>query len=162
MSDDGADLGVTAGRALKSVLGGDPQPSESERMSMAEMEKQIRSRPLPLEGEPPWGRDDVKDAYSYASECIAHAFLVCADEDPEVLTRELYYPDDYEAEILRGKQKEANTAVWEAMKERWPGADEWLGGATGFMVGWAYNAARCIKELPPAPNPAIVTVGGES
>jgi hypothetical protein len=29
---------------------------------------------------------------------------------------------------------------------------------TGFMVGWAFNAARRCLELPPAPNPALLTV----
>lgn len=27
---------------------------------------------------------------------------------------------------------------------------------TGFMWGWAVNAARAIVELPPVPNPAII------
>jgi hypothetical protein len=37
--------------------------------------------------------------------------------------------------------------------------DEEAGGMTGFMWGWAFNAARRICELPPAANPAIVTIG---
>ena len=33
-------------------------------------------------------------------------------------------------------------------------------GITGFQWGWAYNAARRCLELPPEPNPAIITIGG--
>ena len=29
---------------------------------------------------------------------------------------------------------------------------------TGFMWGWAVNAARAILELPPVPNPAILVI----
>jgi hypothetical protein len=32
-------------------------------------------------------------------------------------------------------------------------------GLTGFQWGWAVNAARRCVELPPAPNPAILTIG---
>ena len=30
---------------------------------------------------------------------------------------------------------------------------------TGFMVGWAYNAAAWLMDEPPAPNPALLTIG---
>lgn len=33
---------------------------------------------------------------------------------------------------------------------------------TGFMWGWAVNAARRCVELPAVPNPAIVTIGGDA
>lgn len=35
-------------------------------------------------------------------------------------------------------------------------------GLSGFMWGWAANAARRCLELPEVPNPAIVTIGGGS
>lgn len=31
--------------------------------------------------------------------------------------------------------------------------------STGFMWGWAVNAARRCLELPPVPNPALLTIG---
>jgi len=30
---------------------------------------------------------------------------------------------------------------------------------SGFQFGWALNAVRAIVELPPVPNPAILTIG---
>lgn len=165
---DGANLGVDAGRALKTILGGEPEPAEAERVSMEALEKRIRSRALPGEGVKPWEAVG-EDGYSVASEVIAHCFLVLADEDPSLLTRQEFYTEadfkHHEGEDwwqnLVGRPKEASEACWRAFTERWPNGDEWIGGATGFMVGWAFNAARSIKGQPPAPNPAIVTIGGE-
>jgi hypothetical protein len=163
---DGANLGVSAGRALKTILGGDAPPEGAECVSMAELEQRIRSRPLPGEGTKPWEADDKDDAYSVAAEIVAHAFLVLADEDPTLLTRQEFYTEDdfrhHEGEDwwhgLVGKPKDASEVIWRAFTDRWPNGDEWVGGATGFMVGWAFNAARSIKGEPPAPNPAILTV----
>jgi hypothetical protein len=165
---DGANLGVSAKRALGTILGGDPEPDDSERVTMAELEKRIRSRPLPGEGTKPW-ESEGDDAYSVASEIIAHAFLVLADGDPTLLTRsEVYTEDDFKHHkgedwwhSLVGTKKDPNDAAWRAFTERWPNGDEWIGGASGFMVGWAFNAARSIKGEPPTQNPAIVTIGGE-
>lgn len=167
---DGANLGVSAGRALGTVLGGEPEPGPDERVTMAELEKRIRSRPLPGEGDKPYESDsDDVDAYSIASEIIAHAFLVLADEDPTLLTRrEVYTEDDFKHhegedwwQGLVGKPKDATDAIWQAFTQRWPKGNEWIGGASGFMVGWAFNATRSITGEPPAPNPAILTLGSE-
>jgi DNA-binding CsgD family transcriptional regulator len=158
---DGADLGVSAHRALETVLGGKPEPTENERVDMAELERRIRSRPLP---------DEVPArglGYSEMSECIAHGFLVLADEDPELLTRIEHYTGHeldgsgdavWWRENMTGVAKEPDAAMWNAFQERWPEADC---GASGFMVGWAFNAVRAIKGLSPVQNPAIVTVGGK-
>jgi hypothetical protein len=43
--------------------------------------------------------------------------------------------------------------------ERWPDADEWWGGASGFQVGFAFNTARFIRGEPPVGNPAILEIG---
>ena len=134
---DGANLGVSARRALGTILGEKPQPSDEDRVSMKELEARIRSRPLPGEGTPPWKDEDTSDAYSKAAEILAHAYLVLADEDPDLLTK----------------------GMWDAFTARWPDGDDWIGGVSGFMEGWAFNAARSIKQLPPTPNPAIIEIG---
>lgn len=166
---DGANLGVSAGRALKTILGDEPQPSEQERATLDELEARIRTRSLPGDGTRPWdGGND--DAYSVAAESIAHAFLVLADERPELLTERRFY-DGTEMDAngeenaqwwhqhMTGKEREPTEAIWAAFKERWPNGDDWIGGATGFMVGWAFNAVRTIKHIEPAQNPAIVEMG---
>lgn len=160
MSDDGANLGISARRALGTVLGGQPAPTEDEWSTLEEMRARILAAPLPGDGPGIYDRAmETGDAYSLAADSIAHAFLVCEQEDPGVLQRvTVFGPDNCEIEDLWGKPVDANQAVWEAACARWPGADEWWGGATGFMVGFAYNAACAITGLPPAPNPAFMTI----
>jgi hypothetical protein len=45
---------------------------------------------------------------------------------------------------------------YDLMKQDNIGIDEL--GLTGFMWGWAVNAVRRCLELPPVPNPAIITL----
>lgn len=52
---------------------------------------------------------------------------------------------------------------YDAVERRWPGFDRWLGGATGSMVGWAFNVARAFLDelgpsLPPEPEPTATNV----
>lgn len=159
MNSDGAEMGITAGRALDAVLGGKTEPEEESVQTREEVRQRIEAAPLPGDGEPPWELAEEMNAYSLATDSLAHAFLVLAEERPELLEHDGRFPDDFEIEELRGRPTGDPTgAIWEAMKERWPGADEWIGGATGFMVGFAFNQVRWLMEKPPAPNPAIVTV----
>lgn len=170
MGSDGAHLGVSAGEALKTIIGGEPEPPG---ISMRDLEERIRSRPLPGDGKPPYEMEDLDEAYSVASEIMAHAFLVLADERPELLTEVRYYDgsemddrgeDDAKwwRERMTGKAKDPTTVMWEAYMERWPDGDEWIGGASGYMVGWSFNAVRAIKGVEPAPNPALMTVEDRS
>lgn len=46
--------------------------------------------------------------------------------------------------------------LWEKAKQHFPEGN--FSEATGFQVGWAVNAARRCANLPPVPNPAIITV----
>lgn len=154
---DGANLGITAKRALDTILGGDPQPSEAERTTREETRQRVLAAPLPGEGPSPWERAESgeitkDDGYSLCADSLAHAFLVLAE------TRQLFYPDDGEIESLRGKPMDGCSAFWEAAKERWLNLDEWLGGASGFQVGFAHNTVRFILARPPTENPAIVEV----
>jgi hypothetical protein len=163
MSGDGSNMGLTAGRAMRAVLGG-AQPTDKDRQTVEELATRIRQAPLPLEGEPPFEREG--DGYSIAADSIAHAFLVLADEDPSVLEPagvytddDLKHADEHTREVLLGVSKDPASGAWDAMSERWPGADDWLGGASGFMVGFAFNTARVVKGLAPGPNGAIIEIG---
>lgn len=170
---DGSNLGITARRALGTILGGDDQPSEDERLSDEETRARVMAAPLPGEGPTPWqraegGEIDKDDAYSMVADSLAHAFLVIAEGNPEILTeRQFYTEDDLKnmgdgpwVKDMLGKPKDPTAAAWEAFKERWPEGDEWIGGASGFQVGFAFNLARHLQGLSVVGNPAIVTVGG--
>jgi hypothetical protein len=151
---DGANQGMTGRQALDAVMGGnlpDEQPSDEALM------KRVMDAPLPGEGTPIWERKGV-DRYSAAADSLAHAFLEVAKTRPGILTKKAYYPMNYQVVSLRGKEMDADVLAWEAAKTTFPGMDEWLGGATGFMVGFAFNLARHLHGLQPAPNPAIVTI----
>lgn len=131
---DGAHLGVKADRALETILGGKEEPPSDERMSREQMRASIMKEADPMSDTPP-------SDYGSAAACIAKAMVLCIEEDSGLLAK--------------------GADLYEAVGKRWPGFDNWLGGATGFMVGWATNCARWLYEQPPVPNPAIVTVGGD-
>lgn len=154
---DGAHLGIPASRALDTIIGGDGQPTEEEQQTPQQVRERIESVPL-FEGASPWQGSDTKDGYSLATDAIAHAFLVLLKEDFSLLDP-VYYPDDYDVEILRGKRKSPDTQLWAAMKERWPHADDWISGASGFMVGFALNTALYAGEFDAhVSNPALMTI----
>jgi hypothetical protein len=137
---DGAHMGVKATRALGTILGGDDQPSEEERQSPQEVLARVLAAPLPGEGPPPYERDGAaEEAYGMVADSIARCFLVLEGDDPGLLDR-------------------PETAAWDALTDRWPDADEWFRGATGFQVGFAFNTARYVTGRGPVGNPALVDV----
>lgn len=81
---------------------------------------------------------DVDGDYGRMGDWTAHMYV-----DTAVLLG--YFPDD----------------TYAATKERLgEGSAEYenLTQISGFMHGWAENAARAILELPEVPNPALVTI----
>ena len=161
---DGANLGITARRALGSILGSEDQPTDEERTTSEETRARLEAAPL-FEGPKPWD-GDKDSAYSMATDSIGHAFLILIEEDPSLLEPRLY-PDTYPNgepmdEWLKGKTMDPDSMLWQAMKERWPHADDWVGGASGFMVGFALNSALFASGRGPIANPAIIEIGGKS
>jgi len=166
---DGAHLGVTANRALGTILGDDEQPTDEERSTPEETRARLEAAPL-FEGPKPWdvaidiGTEEAKNAaYGYATDSLAHAFMVLIEEDSSLLEPQLYpetYPDGSPmSEVLVGKRRDQSSVVWDAMIKRWPNADEWVGGASGFMVGFALNAALYAAQKEIAfSNPAIIEI----
>lgn len=155
---DGSNMGITAGRALGTILGGDEQPTEDEKATKEETRARIMSRPDPSVDERAWDMAEGEDGYSFATDCIAKAFILIEEKYPGTLETKLYYPDDFEYEPLRGMERSPEMAVWEKAAEEWPSFKKWAGGASGFMVGFAYNVARWLTEKPIVQNPAIITV----
>ena len=159
MGSDGANLGVSAGRALDTILGGEPSPEPEEQATPEEVRERVMRVPSPLEGDNIYTRFG-DEAYSVAAYCIAKAFVLAEEAEPGILERKVIYgPENTDIEDLWGKEAGGGeTAAWHWVTDHYPGFDDWIGGATGFMVGYAYNTARFIMSKPPVPNPAILEI----
>ena len=129
---DGAGAGIGAARALETVLGGKEPPTEADSMTREQMEAHIVAAPWPGGKAPEM--EMGADAYDLASRCIAKAFLLLMKEG---VTGDL----------------------WDEMKAHWPDYEHAVGGASGFMVGWAENAARYVLGQPEKQNPALAEIG---
>jgi len=127
---DGAHRGIGAERALETILGGKRPPSKKEEETREQVRARLAKAASP-DGAPP-------TSYGAAADAIAKAFLAVIAEEPET--------------ELDGR------SLWDGVKRRWPAFDDWVGGATGFQVGWAVNCVRWLAAEPPVPNPAILTV----
>lgn len=141
MSDDGAHLGVDAERALKTILAGAEQPTADERKSRAAVRARVMAAPGPDANVKPAG-------YGQAADMIAKAGLVLLAE----------LPAEKRAAFLAPPRSEGAVDLYDAITHRWPDFDKQIGGATGFMVGWAINCIRWLHEQPPIANPAIITI----
>lgn len=146
---DGAHLGITAGDAMKAVIAGD-QP-EKPPMSAQEMKDWILAADPTVEF-------DYDECARYAAKLIMEWLL----EDPRraQFPVENEYEKDASGQLVFNSQGGLNLAErgwYDRMKEDGiPLSDL---GLSGFMWGWAANAARRCLELPAVQNPAIVTIG---
>lgn len=130
MSNDGSNV-CDAERALATILGGEPAPTTEP--TREEVRARVMAAPYPLTTKP--------TTYGEAADTIARAYLALVDEG--------------HVDLL-----DPGADWWRAITLRWDGFDEWLGGATGYMVGFAGNVVRWLHERPREPNPAIVPLGG--
>jgi hypothetical protein len=157
MSADGAHLGVSAARALDTILGGKPSPSADEQMDAETFRIWIKTA-------------DREDSYGEAARLCARYLLEYLTAHPEDSTLPLdptYNWDRARAELGRSPDsiEEMNRyrtgeGLWDRAAAVTPQLRQM--DLTGFMVGWAFNAARRCLELPPAANPAILTVAVEA
>lgn len=172
---DGGDLGIGAERALGTILGGQDQPTEDEMLT----KDQVRARLMAAK----------PNTYEGAADCIARVMLRTMEESPETrdysldpprvfvkrgtgetigrhekvrIVRAGTYTETDWAEEPETVLVEHDNSLWDAAKAVATSEErEAMEGATGFMAGFAYNCARWLLDLPPAPNPAIVTFGSE-
>lgn len=116
----------------------------------AQARAELEALPMPMEGPSPFdsGSDEP---YELAARMTAKAMLMCADEDPTLLD----IPEDITDYYARADY----SAAWDKAQERWPGLDDWIGGITLNMFGWANMVVRWIHDKPPVGNPAIITIG---
>lgn len=143
---DGAHLGYGAEAAMKAILDGE-QPAERE--TAGQMFERIMAT----------SRDDAT-TYDGIATYMAKLIILALRADPMLANQPIANvygrnPDgstDYDTVTTPG--------LWEVLRDRLDPADrEAVSGMSGFMWGWAVNAARRCLELGPVPNPAIITIG---
>jgi hypothetical protein len=155
--NDGAHQGVSAGRAIRTILGGEPEPTEVERMSPAQMLDWLRSCPPFDRNNPEVDDDTYSECARYAAKLVLDWLL--ADPRRAQSPVETVYDWNGDPEHGVGGMNPAHVIErgwYDRMKA--DGIDLASLGLSGFMWGWACNAARYAVELPPAPNPALITV----
>lgn len=149
MSVDGADIGVTAEDGMKAAIGGE-QPEKS--LDPIEFEAYIMAQT---------GPSDYSGTAAYMAKLIL-VHLRAHPEDTRIPTERQYNEirgsDGHLASLERREDVRNLSDVMDTYPE-WRTA---IDGATGFMWGWAVNAARRCCELPSVANPAIITIGGEA
>ena len=162
MSSDGAHLGVGAARALDTILGGGEHPTEADMRNPDEMRAYLLAATGPPFAE---GMDGYDACARYAGKLFLEAFL----GDPSMANAPIDTRYDWDADPDRGSQGMKDEyvlarGVGELLTERMPEVRQQLSdlGLSGFMWGWAVNAARYCVELPPGENPAILTIGDDT
>lgn len=166
MSDDGANLGVSADRALATVLGGKEQPTEEEHRDPKQMEEYLLSAGGEIGGYEEGGSgygDAARLLGRYILEfMLRHPGSGLLPASPEFDTEHpeyrqwLHVGGPYPQAAL--KQQDFGSFWKETEPENYREAMDKI-GPSGFQFGWALNAARYCCELPPVPNPAILTIG---
>jgi len=122
---------------LQTIVGAEPPPTADERRSTGELASLIEASTLDHFPAHDAIDDTHYDAQAlFAAKCViwtmrSYPHLAAVDDE----------------ELYREVKRLAS-----------PAARLSLGSLTGFMWGWAVNAARAVLELEPLPNPAIVDV----
>ena len=153
---DGAHQGVSAKRALDTILGGAEQPGDDEQRNPDEMRVWL----LAADG-PPFA--DGGEGYEHAARYAGRLFLEAFLADPSLTTAPIDTLYDWEGDPdhgTRGMKPEfvRKLDLSARLDREYPDVREKLRGLglSGFQWGWAVNAARYCVELGPEPNPAII------
>lgn len=140
---DGAHLGIGAGRALDTILGGKPSPKPDEGMTSEEMRANLEA---------------AHDASSYegSANVAAKRILAFLDAHPE-----------FDRVPSEGQYDWTDREKYEGFHIVYPGMSELMSlagvtfddlGLSGFQYGWAVNAAKYARNAPPSPNPALLEI----
>lgn len=149
---DGTAQGIGPERAIKTILGGEPAPDDSETKTPAWWLERLLAK------------DDNIDGYDAHAEVMAKYIVLALRRMPGLA----HAPNS--AVYLAGEDGKldwANMVVLvpdlsDALKKVYHDKDhpfrQALSEATGFTWGWAFNIARYALGLPPQPNPALLTM----
>jgi hypothetical protein len=147
---DGAHLGVGADTALSKILGG-KDILDDQILTEAEFEEMIRTA----------GFTDLD--YGTSSNAIARMILEAYEKYPQVRAipsdTEYLKDENGRAVFVGGNMVALGVDLYRVIKQIYaeePHKVEILEGSTGFMFGWAVNAARKILGEGPVANPAIL------
>lgn len=140
---DGAHLNVKADDAMGKIVGG---VEVEEFLTDADFEKMIREA-IAIE----------IFSYDGASNRTARLVLEAYEKYPMLQSQpdSQSYLVDRDGEI--NYEIKTGVTLYNIIKEIYP-EEEVFSELTGFMWGWAVNAARNILDLEPLPNPALFTI----
>jgi len=144
---DGAHLNIGAEEGMKAnIAGEEPHPMTDE-----EFEQMVREAPIP------------GDSYSGQANATAKLILEMYEEYPQTreLPEEREYLRDLDGHVDWNDPIYLNVTLYDVTKKAYPQHHELFLDLTGFMWGWAVNAARKILGLGPLPNPALMTISVE-
>lgn len=154
MSDDGAHLGYGMEAALKGALGGEEPPT---RLTVQDLRERIEAA------------SDTPDGYDACGNACAKVLLHFMLRHPEAAnlpaSADYEWPKSADGETdWTATPTVVQEGVYDYLKRIEPETyhrhrEHIFGELTGFMAGWAVNAARRCLELPPVPNPAILEIG---
>lgn len=128
MSIDGANIGTLPSRALRTILGGEPSPPKDDQNARNELAGLVAAAIEPPDRKGSYGDTE----YDLASLYLANRMLPLMQSQPDLDMDQCY--------------DEAKKRGMEDV------------GATGFMVGWAFNCVRTLLGMPETENPAIITI----
>lgn len=168
MSGDGSFEGVDAGRALKTILGGEDAPDDDEIQTREQVRQRLAKLPRiqdihVRDGEDGfyWQGKRLSLDYGGTADVAARAvldFLEAHPEHSDAPCESEFAPDawaDFDGSAEK-MPKPTKLGLYDLMR----GTDYDLGklGLTGFMWGFAYNTARRLRYEEGAPNPALMEI----
>lgn len=164
---DGAHQGVGPNRALGTILGEKEQPTDEEKMTREEFEAWVRSAMTRPELESATFSESG-EGYDETSRTVARIVLEFLEAHPEHRDVPAEGQGEFRVKGTGGKptpetpyEDTEYVMVREGLDDVMEREGVSLKGLdlTGFMYGWAVNAARSILDLPPVSNPAIMEIG---
>jgi len=162
---DGANLGVSASDALGKILGGQDIPEENIKTPEEVRDRIVAQYADPQSVYPGGEYAQGGDSYGRGADYLAGAVLAYFQHNPEARewpTDQEYEKDEnghlvYDAD---GHLIPVGPSLYDEVKKfAGPAGERIFNSCTGFQWGWATNCARWVLDLPPQPNPAIITLG---
>lgn len=172
MTNDGSNLGVSAERALKTILGGEPEPEGEELATREQVRARLAAAPrlqdihVRIEARQGvkvevlyWQGMELNLGYGEAADVAARAILDFIETYPEYedAPGENQYAEDC-WEGFDGSAEKMPKPIRLGLYDLMKAAGHDLGklDLTGFMWGFAYNTARWLRYEQGEGNPAII------